>query len=162
MATPNTHGTIRHVDNNYSGCFVACIAMILGLKYEDAYKKLFPMRKPFDSGGCSPQIAFKKLIRLGLQPRMLPANTNIRKLKTTSLIWLRWGGSDSNLMHSIFYEKENNNYWDPNYHLPLTDKIRLENVNRFKENVIALDGYVPPPVRVNPPSPLDYNDYHLY
>jgi len=147
MAQPNNsrNSSIRHVDNNYNGCFVACVAMALGKTYSEAFNKVFPERTQYKTpigGGCTPKEAFKKLAHLGLKPRLLSGNLDILKLNSTSLIWLRW--PESMLMHSVLYEYEANKFWDPNYRSPLVEPIRLYNLNKFKETIVALDGYIPP------------------
>jgi hypothetical protein len=139
--------------------------MMLGVDFDSAFKKLFPKRELYHrkGGACSPLMAFKKLERLGLKPRMLPSNQNIFKLKQSSLIWIRWCDGSS-LMHSVFYEKKTNSFWDPNYNTPLILPLRLKNLNKMKENIVALDGYVQPIMREIPPAELEYSDdyYDLY
>lgn len=149
MATPNT---ISHVYGQHNGCFVACVAMLFGIDYEAAFKKVHPTRYIYDSygGGIAPIDAFNLLKKWGWKPRLVPISKSILTLKQTAIIWVRWY-ADSPLMHSIVYESTTNKFWDPGQSYPLSS-FRM--TDRLKENVVVLDGYTGPEKKIVPAAPI--------
>ena len=133
---------IRHVDNDEYGCFVACVAMLYGLTYQEAFCMVHPRRFQNSrlGGRITPDKAFQKLIEFGLEPRVIQIGT-IWDLDQTALIWLRWTPR-SGLMHSVIYEHKRARFWDPNYDRPLVPH-QIRNLDFLKEQVIVLDGYHP-------------------
>lgn len=144
---------ITHVSNGHNGCFIACAAMILGVPYDEAFRRTHPKRDPNDRRGgyVSPGRALKRLTQWGLKPRVIEIDS-IRNLKKTALIWIRWS-PHSALMHSYVYEHKTKKFWDPNFISPISDWALAE-ADRLKETVILLDGYKPgpgmPPPKPNP------------
>lgn len=150
---------ISHVYQGSMGCFVACVAMLLGKTYNQAYKLVHPSRawrsgnrwNWYDGeilnysfthvGTISPEKAFKRLERLGLKPRYVKVK-KLNLLHKTAIIWLRWD-SDPTLMHSVVYDSKTKMFWDPMNPQPLNKKQK-RNLERQIDSVIYLDAYKPP------------------
>lgn len=134
---------IRHVDNEDFGCFVACVAMLLGKDYNTAFKDVHPTRSIYSNkgGGITPTSAFRRLKALGLQPRKIEIDS-IKNLQQTALVWLRWS-PNSHLMHSVVYEHKTKLFWDPNSTRPLGN-FGISQLDKLKETVVILDSYNPP------------------
>ena len=80
---------IPHVRQNHTdGCFVACVAMLLGVSYKTAYHALFPTRQD-GKAGIQIENAFYVLKKLGFKPK--PSyERRIKKLHQNSVIIIRW------------------------------------------------------------------------
>ncbi len=143
---------INHVDGNREmGCFVACVAMLLGKSYDETFKIIFPRRSPNNilGGALMPENAFMVLEYLGFKPRRIRIK-KLKELNRHALIWVRWTVQNS-LMHSVVFEASTRRFWDPNYIRPLKRRQR-KNMKRQIDTVIYLDGYNPPKnKRIKPP-----------
>lgn len=106
-----------------NGCFIACVATLLEISYQDAFNKLFPgkaMPDPNDYGsevGLMVEESLKLLPQIGLQ--LQPAKLrNVKSLrKRTSLIVLRWKHMPD-LSHATVFDGNTGNFLDPAFEKP--------------------------------------------
>lgn len=95
---------------NYS-CFVAAVAMIQNISFDDAFKKVRPKKDYPRKGSLPVRDCFQRLSKLGINYE----RTNIKhisKLKKNSLILLRWVWNPD-LAHFIIYDAEQKSILDP-------------------------------------------------
>lgn len=92
------------------GCFVACLAMLLGETYSNVYAKLFPDR--FDGHGDIPlEQASYILESLGLKP--VPSRARrIKNLRRDAVIVIRWKDFPS-LSHAAVWSSKRRKTLDP-------------------------------------------------
>lgn len=107
------------------GCFVACVAMLLNIDYQNSYHLIFPDRNyNFDSSELLPDQAEKRLSELGFCVRPVRIrDTNF--LRKVSLLMLRWEVKPTR-GHVAIYQPENKTFLDPFYTHPLS-KQEYEN-----------------------------------
>lgn len=114
--------------HHWSGCFVACIAMVTGTSYEQAFKLLFPKRR-FENeyhgirrmNPTAPaNVAYLKMSALGLQPKRTN-RVSFDKLNRTAIWIIRWSWSPE-LMHAVVWDHQTKTILDPAYSLPLPIK----------------------------------------
>ena len=103
------------------GCFVACVAMLLGVSYLEAFKLVHPTRYVDEYGygfagveGMDPVAdAFKILERLNLNPRLANVK-DMKYLRRTALVIIRWKYSPE-LMHAVVFNPVAKKILDPAY-----------------------------------------------
>ena len=112
--------------NHNTGCFVACIAILLETSYEDAFERIH--KKP-----CPPPDAYFRQHLVGLTPErsleLMPSlglkveKSNLRNVRSlrrrTSLILLRWR-TEPTQMHGIVFDGEAGRFLDPDPMYPIT------------------------------------------
>lgn len=110
--------------DHHDGCFVACIAMLLGVTYLDAFKIVHPDRALDEYGYGFAGIqeidiaraAFDILKRLNLNPKR--ANVQeIRRLRRLSVVLIRWRCSPT-LLHAVVFDPKNKTILDPSSNYP--------------------------------------------
>jgi hypothetical protein len=119
-----------------SGCFVACVAMLLGVTYLEAFKLVHPNRELDEYGygfagleGMDPVAqAFEVLEKLNLNPRL--ANVKeMRHLRRTAVVIIRWKYTPT-LMHAIVFNPADKIILDPAYE-------RASEMKRYAEQMDA-------------------------
>lgn len=120
-----------------SGCFVACIAMLLNTTYEEAFSRLFPYRMmpPACTTECinSPivcceQVSLETNLALSIMPQFgleikLSNLKSVQSLKKrTSLVILRWRTCPER-SHALLFDGEQGIFVDPCYKVPLNHRI---------------------------------------
>lgn len=109
---------LKHVEQIHnSGCFIACVAMLLNKSYNQALKLIHPKKyhryvdNRWKRVGLEPEKAIKKLPRLGLKVTRTNIN-RIRKLEKNALILVRWN-YDPTLLHGLVYDHKRKTILDP-------------------------------------------------
>ena len=110
--------SFRHVQQDHeSGCFVACVAMILKVPYWQAVRIIHPH---INVNSCAYSLhnlclpleeSIKRLTRLGV--RLKPARTRkLGSLSRDALLIIRWAMEPSR-MHAVIYDHNKNRILDP-------------------------------------------------
>jgi len=118
-----------------SGCFVACVAMLLEISYEEAFVRLFPGVRMPDPNDQQASGTVGKLIEesLALMPRvgLEPQKANLRNVKSlrkrTSFIVLRWK-YEPQLSHGVVFDGTTGHFLDPCYEQPLNHQTYNRNL----------------------------------
>lgn len=98
-----------HVD----GCFVACVAMLLGETYDNAFNEMFPGRD--DGWGDLPvEEASHVLERLGFKPVRSRAR-RIKNLRHDAVVVIKWK-EDPSISHSAVWSSKKRKMLDPLRH----------------------------------------------
>ncbi len=135
----------RVAQKNYTGCFVAAVAMLLGKDYEETFGLLHPGKDPaveIDHGFLDTDVlraAFMALERAGIKGR--PAK--FKRFKTYAkrdqhaLLIIRWNFSPE-LCHTIVYDGDDHKFLDPSY----GEEVRgysLKSLERQLDSAIWID-----------------------
>lgn len=99
-----------------NGCFIACLAILLGKTYEEAFKVVYPNRDcPLDyenpNVGLSPEVSLEIIKKIGLKPKK-SSLTRLKSLKRTALVLLRWRDAPT-LLHGIVFDASRQIFLDP-------------------------------------------------
>jgi len=111
-----------------SGCFIACVAMLLGKSYSEVFKKIHPgmetwmidpwgypeMDVPFAALTVADAVA--KLPSLGIQAHLAPTR-NLRRIKRgnkNALIVIRWE-DDITSEHGIVFDAARKKFMNPSH-----------------------------------------------
>lgn len=117
-----------------SGCFIACVAMLLKVSYQEAFNKLFPgttmpcpKENPYATVGLLTEESLQLLPSVGLkfQPAKLRSIKSLRK--RTSLIIIRWR-DEPDVSHGIVFDGESGTFLDPCYQQPLRYQVYDRNL----------------------------------
>jgi hypothetical protein len=124
-----------------SGCFIACVAMLLEISYQEAFSRLFPNtpmpcpeQNSWASVGRLIDESLELLPRVGLEPQPAKIRSVKSLRKRTSLIILRWK-NEPTLSHGIVFDGETGTFLDPCYQQPLSHRVynrNLENIYYIK------------------------------
>jgi hypothetical protein len=102
------------------GCFVASVAIALGVSYAEARKRLYPKKvasgRRFNPGFGGSWDLFRALRRAGLRVRNVPKQKIVELTKPTIII-LHWAGYDTG--HCAVWDPEKKAILDPAYDPPL-------------------------------------------
>lgn len=133
---------LRMVEQQHTnGCFIACLAMLTGKTYRQAFSLIHP-DKDYDSIGhyepigLSPEESIKRMEELGLGPDPRPLR-NLVNLRRTALIMIRWKYSPT-LLHGIVFDASTKQLLNPNGSIrPLSSRMhsiqsQLDTVLYFK------------------------------
>jgi hypothetical protein len=120
-----------------TGCFIACIATLLEISYQEAFERIH--KKP-----CPPPDAYFRQHLVGLTPEqsleVMPSlglkmeKSNLRNVRSlrrrTSLILLRWQDEPTQ-MHGIVFDGEARKFLDPDPMYPVS-------LRRMQKNLEAI------------------------
>lgn len=122
------------------GCFIACVAILLGISYEDSFRRLFPNKIMRTDSYWESNIALTVEQSLDMLPHIgiQLQKTNLRNVKLlkgrTSFIILRWK-NEPNLSHGLIFDGSSGKFLDPVFYPPLnhsTYNRNLENIYYVK------------------------------
>lgn len=110
--------TFQHIRQDHpSGCFVACVAMLMGTSYHVALRRVHPYVNvhrtiyPWLNLSLSPEESINKLVRLGIH--LTPSKVRkISSLRKDALLLIRWA-IEPNLMHAVIYDHAKKRILDP-------------------------------------------------
>ena len=115
--------------DHYDGCFVACVAMLLGVSYLDAFNIVHPGRMTNELGyeyfsvlraGIEhkdvPAAVFEILNKLNLKPKKARVQ-DIRRLRRLAVVLIRWKCSPT-LMHAVVFDPKSKQLLDPSSKYP--------------------------------------------
>lgn len=96
-----------------SGCFIACVAMMLGISYNQALKRVHPnMRfEEWQNVALPPEEAIKKLPVLGINIKP-SKQRRISRLRRDALLLIRWARTPW-LQHAAIYDSSRRRMFDP-------------------------------------------------
>ena len=125
---------IRRVEQLHdTGCFVACLAMLLDTTYQQAFQLVYPNRPmpaPWDRlerVWLDPEQALNMMPKFGIHP-IRASIRSVRSLKKrTSLVLLRWRTQPS-LQHALIFDGETGNFVDPSFKTSLNHKVMNRNL----------------------------------
>jgi hypothetical protein len=132
---------------NYSGCFVAAIATLLGKTYRETFEILHPGQDPalqYDHGFLDVSVqnaAFTALQRAGIKGHL----TNRKKFKTYAkrsqhaLLIIRWKFQPYTLCHTIVYDGDEHKFIDPSWGRAVRDNYTLASLEEQLEFGIVID-----------------------
>ena len=121
---------IKHVRQEHSsGCFIACVAMLLGLTYEESFRLIHPDKNPLDIDRWgfpelhNPYAAFtidqalSKLPDLGIQTKLAKSIHLDKLVKSdkTALIVIRWEDA-IHAAHGLVYDGSQKRILDPSHY----------------------------------------------
>jgi ABC-type bacteriocin/lantibiotic exporter with double-glycine peptidase domain len=101
-----------------SGCFVACVAMMMGKTYQEAFKLVHPDRQEWDRADLHPFAAIERLKALGFKVRYAQLK-KLRSLKRDALLCIKWDWAPE-LGHAVLYDSEQKKFLDPGFRRPLS------------------------------------------
>jgi hypothetical protein len=135
----------RVAQKNYTGCFVAAVAMLLGKTYEDTFRLLHPGKDPAvetQHGFLDMSVtnaAFQCLDRVGIKgrPSKLKRFASYRKRNQHALLIIRWSFSPD-LCHTIVYDGDEHKFIDPSYGEEVR-KYALKNLEQQLDSAILID-----------------------
>lgn len=117
---------LRRVEQYHdSGCFIACLAILKGISYEEAFKLIHPNKdfsqmERWDTVGLHPYESIKRLEQLGLNPVRRPLK-QLRNLRRTALLIIQWKFAP-HLAHGVVFDAVSRKFLDPGYSTPLPTK----------------------------------------
>ncbi len=115
----------RHVFQYHnSGCFVACVAMLLGKSYKQALKLIHPDKNPntfWETISMPPEQSIERLPLLGIQTKTAKTRT-IRHLRRDALLLIRWRVQPT-LMHAVVYDAKHKKLLDPGNRIPMPSHV---------------------------------------
>lgn len=118
--------TLKRVEQYHnSGCFIACLATLKGISYEEAFKLIHPEKDysqvaRWDTVGLRVDESIKKLEQLGLKPVQRPLK-QLRNLRRTALLIIQWTYAP-HLAHGVIFDAVSRKFLDPGYSTPLPTK----------------------------------------
>jgi hypothetical protein len=128
---------LRRVEQLHgNGCFIACLAMLKGITYEEAFKLIHPDKDMaaisyYDRIGLTPEESIQRLEQLGLGPVHRPLR-QLRNLRRTALLLIRWEHAPT-LLHGVVFDASTKKFLDPGYlRKPKTYERQLDTVLYFK------------------------------
>jgi hypothetical protein len=111
---------VRQIHGN--GCFIACLAMLRGVTYEEAFKSVHPNRDPDkvdrwdDSVALRFEDAINALVMQDLKPELSKLR-HLRNLRRTALLIMRWEYEPSR-MHGVVFDAKTRKFLDPAWMRP--------------------------------------------
>lgn len=135
----------RVAQKNYTGCFVAAVAMLLGKDYEETFRLLHPGKDPTveqTHGFINMSVtdaAFEALSRAGIKghPAKFKRFKTYAKRDQHALLIIRWDFSPD-LCHTIVYDGDDHKFLDPSY----GEEVRgysLKSLERQLDSAIWID-----------------------
>lgn len=131
---------------NYSGCFLAAIATLMGKTYHDVFSIFYPGKDQweiYDHGFREmsvEQAAFNALSRVGIRAHrsnLKRFSAYARRTKHAILI-IRWFFMPS-LCHTIIYDGDAHNFIDPTDGKPIKDSYKIKQLQEQFELGIIID-----------------------
>ena len=114
--------SLRHVSQVHSsGCFTACVAMLLGKSYEEVHSLLHPTSDPqdYDCPGIRSEkvdeAASEKLQQLGIKvkrAKLRQLRSLLRHSRKHALLIIRWEWAPT-LCHAIVFDVDRKRFLDP-------------------------------------------------
>jgi hypothetical protein len=128
----------RVIQEHDTGCFIGCMAILLDVSYQEAFRRIHPGRE------CPPRDAYWRQHQVGIDPEkaidLMPSlglevkKSNLRYVRSlrrkTSLILLRWQ-SEPTQLHGIVFDGESGSFIDPDFDGRIT-------VRRMQKNLEAI------------------------
>lgn len=123
--------------DHHDGCFVACVAMLLGITYLEAFKIVHPDRVLDEYGYGSagirevdiPGAAFDILKRLNLNPKQARVR-HMRNLRRLAVVLIRWR-IDPTLMHAVVFDPKKKILLDPSSSAPNLEELSSQMETAF-------------------------------
>lgn len=132
---------------NHTGCFIACVAMLLGKSYEEAFQLLHPGKnstETYEHGFLDhsmQDVANKLLQQLGFHSR----TSKYRKFRTFqnrvgkhAIMIIRWA-FDPTRCHCILYDAEAKAFIDPSGAFYVESKYMLKRLQKQLECAIIIE-----------------------
>lgn len=132
---------------NHNGCFIACVAMLLGKTYDEAFQLLHPGKKPdetYEHGFRDMSMeatAHKLLQKLGFRSR----TSKYRKFRTfqnrvnkNTIMIIRWAFSPT-LCHCIMFDAERKAFIDPSGGYIVEGEYMLKRFQRQLDTAIIIE-----------------------
>jgi hypothetical protein len=124
-----------------TGCFVACVASLLGKNYWEAFNLIHPYRCMVDHAGLygyDAKMVQNNLHRVGI--KVTPSKERrINYIRRNALLIIRWK-HEPNLLHSVLYLPKKKQFLDPAFYVPL----RQRTYERQLDSVMLVDSIKQP------------------
>lgn len=138
---------------NYTGCFVAGVAMLLGVPYRAAFAILHPGKDPEKEyahgimGTNMLDTAFSALDRAGIKGRTSKYKrlASFRRGNKHAILIIRWEFDPTNC-HTIIYDGDEHKFYDPSHGGEITRKNALKNFERQLDCAIVIKNIPQPSV----------------
>lgn len=133
---------------NYTGCFIAGVAMLLGVPYKAAFAILHPGKDPAkesDHGFRGTNMldeAFKALNRAGItgRPSRYKKLASFRRGDKHAILIIRWEYDIYNC-HTIVYDGDEHRFYDPSHGGEITNKHTLKAYQRQLDCAIIIKSF---------------------
>lgn len=125
----------RVMQQHDQGCFIACVAMLNSITYNEAFRLIHPNKNtpqflvPWWRAGLPPDKSIYRLMRLGMKPKLSKLKY-LKSLKRNALIIMRWVPNEP-IMHGIVYDAEQNVFLDPDISGPRPIKVYQKRVEQM-------------------------------
>lgn len=131
---------------NYSGCFLAAIATLMGKTYDQVFSIFYPGQDQFsvyDHGFKEMSVenaAFNALSKVGIKAHRsnLKRFSSYAKRKQHALLIVRWSFQPS-LCHTIVYDGEDHNFIDPSFGSIIRSQSKIQQLQDQLDVGIIID-----------------------
>jgi hypothetical protein len=131
---------------NYTGCFIAAVATLLGKTYRETYAILHPGKNPSLESNhgfldmSMQHAAFEALKRVGIKAHL----SKVKRFETytrhseNALLIIRWK-FEPHLCHTIVYDGEARKFIDPSFGMAVQNKWTIKNLESQLDFGIIID-----------------------
>jgi hypothetical protein len=132
---------------SHSGCFIACVAMLIGGTYEDGFKLVHPrkdMYRMYEHGFMSMSVektAHRVLRKLGIKThtgKYRKLKTYVDRVKKNAILIVRWK-FDPTRCHCILFDAKEKRFIDPSGGYVIGSDYELKSLERQLECPIVID-----------------------
>lgn len=132
---------------SYTGCFIACVAMLLGKTYDEAFNLLHPGKDPIaiSSHGwranSMEEKAHELLRKLGFKThtgKYRKFNSYRERMKKNAIMIVRWSFAPS-MCHCILFDAEAKSFIDPSGGYIISSEYELRRLQRQLDTPIVID-----------------------
>lgn len=135
--------SLNHVwQNNDTGCFISCVAMLTGKSYYEALDILKPKANYLCHGfktHSTSKTALRLLKKVGIKAHIsnLKKFSSFKKKDKHALFIIRWK-EEPDQCHAIVFDHETKRFHDPYFGAALTPR-QLKNLERQLDTAIVVD-----------------------
>lgn len=127
---------IKRLQQPPSGCAIACVAMVAGVSYDEAFLAVH------DSWNAHPEASYKDIIaglrKLGFSSRL--ATDFRRQSKRPAILVFEWRGLSRGVYHSVVWDHHSKRFVDPGYKRPLGEKFYMDHWRKSERVAVMLTG----------------------